>query len=129
MPKLSFVKFFRITINGEHSSHATTAFCHCPTHLFLSVIFATLGLFWSVIPKKHNPFHRIIEWPRLKRTTTIIEFHPPCYMQGCQPLDRAAQSHIQPGLECLQGWDIHNLLGQPVPVWHHPLSEKVPPNI
>jgi len=28
---------------------------------------------------------------------------------------RAAQSHIQPGLECLQGWGIHNLLGQPVP--------------
>uniref|UniRef100_A0A8C3LQP0 Telomere length regulation protein TEL2 homolog n=1 Tax=Chrysolophus pictus TaxID=9089 RepID=A0A8C3LQP0_CHRPC len=30
--------------------------------------------------------------------------------------DQAAQSHIQPGLECLQGWGIHNLLGQPVPV-------------
>ena len=26
--------------------------------------------------------------------------------------DQAAQSHIQPGLECLQGWGIHNLLGQ-----------------
>jgi len=56
--------------------------------------------------------HRIIEWPGLKRTTMIIEFQPPCYVQGCQ----AAQSHIQPGLECLQGWGIHNLLGQPVPV-------------
>jgi len=44
----------------------------------------------------------------------IIEFQPPCYVQGCQPLDRAAQSHIQPGLECLQGWGIHSLLGQPV---------------
>ena len=30
--------------------------------------------------------------------------------------DQAAQSHIQPGLECLQGWGIHSLLGQPVPV-------------
>ena len=38
----------------------------------------------------------------------------PCYVQGCQPPDQAAQSHIQPGLECLQGWRIHNLLGQPV---------------
>ena len=28
----------------------------------------------------------------------IIEFQPPCYMQGQQPLDQAAQSHIQPGL-------------------------------
>ena len=26
--------------------------------------------------------------------------------------NQAAQSHIQPGLECLQGWGIHNLLGQ-----------------
>jgi len=43
----------------------------------------------------------------------------PCYVQGHQPPDQAAQSHIQPGLECLQGWGIHNLLGQPVPVCHH----------
>jgi len=58
--------------------------------------------------------HRIIEWPGLKRTTMIISFQPPCYLQGCQPPDQAAQSHIQPGLECLQGWGIQNLLGQPV---------------
>jgi len=38
----------------------------------------------------------------------------PCHVQGCQPADQAAQSHIQPGLECLQGWGIHSLLGQPV---------------
>ena len=31
-----------------------------------------------------------------------IEFQPPCYVQGHQPPDQAAQSHIQPGLECLQ---------------------------
>ena len=31
-----------------------------------------------------------------------------------QPPDQAVQSHIQPGLECLQGWGIHSLLGQPV---------------
>jgi len=37
----------------------------------------------------------------------IIEFQPPCYMQGRQPPDRAAQSHIHPGLGCLQGWGIH----------------------
>ena len=34
----------------------------------------------------------------------IIEFQPPCYVQGHQPPNQAAQSHIQPGLECLQGW-------------------------
>ena len=58
-------------------------------------------------------YHRIIEWPGLERTS-VIEFQPPCYVQGCQPPDQAAQSHIQPGLECLQGWGIHSLLGQPV---------------
>ena len=57
-------------------------------------------------------YHRIIEWPGLKRTTVIISFQPPCYVQDRQPADQAAQSHIQPGLECLQGWGIHNLLGQ-----------------
>jgi len=37
---------------------------------------------------------RIIEWPGLKRTTMVIWFQPPCYVQGCQPPDQAAQSHI-----------------------------------
>jgi len=36
----------------------------------------------------------------------------PCYVQGRQPPDQAAQSHIQPGLECIQGWGIHNLVCQ-----------------
>jgi len=53
----------------------------------------------------------------------------PCYVQGSQPPDQAAQSHIQPGLECLQGWGIHSLLGQTVPVRHHSLCEKLLPNI
>jgi len=57
----------------------------------------------------------------------IIKFQTPCYVQGHQLPDQASQSHIQPGLECLQGWGIHNLLGQPVPVHHHPLSKKLPP--
>ena len=42
-------------------------------------------------------YHRIIEWPGLKRTAVIIEFQPPCYVQGRQQPDQAAQSHIQPG--------------------------------
>ena len=36
------------------------------------------------------------------------------HIAGHQPADQAAQSHIQPGLECLQRWGIHSLLGQPV---------------
>ena len=79
--------------------------------------------------KGHFDNHRIIEWPRLKRTIIIIYFQSPCCAQGVQTLDQVAQSHIQPGLECLQGWGIHNLLGQPVSVHHHPLCEKLPPNI
>ena len=54
----------------------------------------------------------------------IIEFQPPYYIQGHQPAAQAAQSHIQPGLECLQGWGAHSLLGQPVSVRQHPLGEK-----
>ena len=37
----------------------------------------------------------------------------PCCRQGCQPLsqalDQVAQDLICPGLEHLQGWDIHSL--------------------
>jgi len=61
----------------------------------------------------------------------IIEFQPPCYVQGHQPLDQASQSHIQPGLELPPG------MGQPQPPWatccihvhHHPLCEILPPTI
>ncbi|KAK4816838.1 hypothetical protein QYF61_023902 [Mycteria americana] len=43
----------------------------------------------------------------------------PCNEQGHLQLDQAAQSPIQPDLECLQGWGIYHLSGQPVPVFHH----------
>ena len=52
-------------------------------------------------------------------------------MQGHQPPDQAAQSHIQPGLECLQGWGIYNLLGQlswfcnfAIGIPHHNIMDK-----
>jgi len=75
---------------------------------------------WELLSLNHRI--RITEWPGLRRTTMITWFQPPCYVQGRQPPDQAAQSHIQPGLECFQGWGIHSLLGQPVPVCHHPLK-------
>jgi len=42
-----------------------------------------------------------------------------CHGQGCQPPDQVAQGPIQPGLERLMGWGIHNLSGQCAPVPHH----------
>jgi len=83
----------------------------------------------DIIRDLRSEVHRMIEWPGLKRTTMMSWFQPPCHVQGRQPPDQAAQSHIQPGLECLQGWGIHSLLGLPVPVHHHPLDEKIPPHI
>ena len=44
----------------------------------------------------------------------------PCSKQGHLQLDQVAQSPIQPGLECFQGWGLHYLSGQPVTVFHHP---------
>jgi len=54
----------------------------------------------------HRIIERIIEWPGLKRTIMIIESQPPCYVWGHEPVDQAAQSHIQPGLECLLGLEV-----------------------
>ena len=42
----------------------------------------------------------------------------PCNEQGHLQLHQVAQSPIQPDIECLQGWGIHHLSGQPVPVPH-----------
>ena len=52
----------------------------------------------------------------------------PCCVQGRQPAAQAAQSHIQPGLECLQGWGIHPSLGNLFSA-SPPLGDKIPPHI
>lgn len=36
-----------------------------------------------------EPYHGMIEWPGLKRTTVIMEFELPCCVQCRQPLDHA----------------------------------------
>ena len=57
----------------------------------------------------------------------------PCHGQDHQPpyliLDQAAQGPIQHGLEHLQEWGIHNLLGQLVPAPHHSLGKELLPDI
>jgi len=55
---------------------------------------------------------RIIGWLGLEGTSKIIQSQPPSCGQGCHPLNQApaqaAQGPIQPSLENLKGWGIHN---------------------
>ena len=74
-----------------------------------------------------QPPATFIEWKNGLGWKGPQRFQSPCHSEGRQPPDQAAQSRIQSGLECLQGWGIHSLLGQPVPVHHHALSEEPPP--
>jgi len=48
----------------------------------------------------------------------------PLLLTGCPPPDQAAQGPIQPGLELLQGWGIHNFFGQPVHGSYHCTAQK-----
>jgi len=43
----------------------------------------------------------------------------PCNEEGHRQLKLVAQSPVPPDLECLQGWGILHLSGQPVPVLHY----------
>jgi len=47
-----------------------------------------------------------------------------CNEQGHLYLDQVAQSPVQPAHECLQGWGIHYLPGQPVTAYH-PYCKKL----
>ena len=78
--------------------------------------------------------NRVTEWPGLEGTSRITKLQPPRHRQGHQPphfiLDQAAQGPIQPGLEHLQGWGIHNLsVFQAVSVPHHSHSKELPSDI
>jgi len=61
---------------------------------------------------EHGCPHRRMAW--VEKDHSAHPIPTPCYVQGHQPAAQAAQSLILPGLECLQGWGIHSLLGQPV---------------
>ncbi len=49
-------------------------------------------------------YHRIIEWLGLKKTTMIIQFQPPCYVQGHQGMYALVLHH------CLKAWDMTTCL-------------------
>jgi len=71
----------------------------------------------------------------LEGTSRIIKIEPLHCRQGHQRpnsnliVDQAARDPIQPDLEHLQGWGIHNLSGQPVPAPHHSPGKELPPDI
>ena len=73
--------------------------------------------------------YRTIEQFGLEGTFKRHVVQPPCNEQGHLPLDKAAQSPVQPSLECFQRGGIYHLSGQPVPVFHHPHCNKCLPCI
>jgi len=86
--------------------------------LEVSIVLLGGGIYCQILPyaKESLGFCKsvCVQHPRMAWVEKDHNAHPvptPCYVQGCQPADQAAQSHIQPGLECLQGWGIHSLLG------------------
>ena len=44
----------------------------------------------------------------------------PCSEQGHLQQDQAAQNPVQPDLQCFQGWGLHYLSRQPLPVFYYP---------
>jgi len=73
--------------------------------------------------------YRIIECFALEKTFRGHLVQLPRSEQGHLQLDQVAKSPVQPGLECFQGWGLHYLSGQPVPVFHHPHGKKFLPYI
>jgi len=71
------------------------------------------------LPSVCRGSHRMTECFGLEGTFKGHLAQPPCSEQG-HLLDQVAQSAVQPGLECFQGWGIQHLSGQPVLVFHHP---------
>ena len=66
------------------------------------------------------PKYRITECSGLGGTFRGRQAQPPCNEQRHLQPDQVAQSPVQPGLECFQGWGIDHLSGQPGPGFHHP---------
>ena len=72
--------------------------------------------------------HRMKECFGLEETFKDHLVQPSGHGQGHFSLGQVAQSPIQPDFEHFQGWGIHNISGQPVPV-SHPRHKKIPPYV
>jgi len=73
---------------------------------------------------EYNSYHRISWVGR-----DIWSPSGPTLLQWTSSAPLGAQSPVQPDSECIQGRDIHQPSGQPVPVPHHPWHKKFPPDI
>jgi len=71
--------------------------------------------------------HRIIESLRLEKTSKTIQSNSQPI--PTMPTNHVPQFHFCPFLEHLQGWWLHHLPGQPVPMPHHSCREEMFPNI
>ena len=72
--------------------------CFSETNVFICVEDVVL------LERSIESDHRKTEWPGLKRTSRTTEFQRRrLSAQGRQPVDRAAQSQTEPGVQCLQG--------------------------
>ena len=65
--------------------------------------------------------YSIIEWLGLQRVLKMTQFHPPCYGQGCHPLDQVAQGLIHPAWS----WTPPGL-GHPEERMYLPLNHQYP---
>jgi len=106
-------------------SKIRTALCKTQKKHFLSLRACSLQIFESFL----QTHRRIIECFGLEGTFRCHPAQPPCSEQGHLQLDQVAQSPVQPGLGCFQGWGLHCLSGQPVPVFQHPHCKKFLPYI
>ena len=73
--------------------------------------------------------HRTIEWPGLKRTTMIIQFQPPAMCRAANHQPRLPRATSSLALNACRDGASTASLGNLWTVRHHPLGEKLPPNI
>jgi len=73
--------------------------------------------------------HRTIEWPGLKRTTMIIQFQPPAMCRAANHQPRLPRATSSLALNACRDGASTVSLGNLWTVHHHPLGEKLPPNI
>ena len=104
----------------------------------LVILFQTeaVSLWYAATKKFMLPFrgkllrsHRIIEWPGLKRTTMITQFLPPATCRVANQQTRLPRATSSLALNACRDGASTASLGNLGTVRHHPLGEKLSPNI